>query len=217
VTSAFPDGPPQAVEDEAVRKAHLREAKAPLNLILVADADLLADDAWLQSGSVVGQQVSVPTANNADLAVNALENLVGGGALAKLRGRGVTPRRFEVLEAMSRRVEDQFRATEETLQRRIDETRGKIRDLQKQEQEGGVLMTAQQQAAIDGFRGELIELRRQLRDVQFALRKDVDRLQTRIEVANIVAVPAVVAFVALVLAALRQRRAARYLATKRAE
>ena len=40
VGSAFPDGPPEGVEAPAA--GHLAEAKAPLNLILVADSDLAA-------------------------------------------------------------------------------------------------------------------------------------------------------------------------------
>ncbi len=40
VKTAFPDGPPKGVKSDAPQ---LKEAKQPLNLILVADADLLAD------------------------------------------------------------------------------------------------------------------------------------------------------------------------------
>jgi ABC-type uncharacterized transport system involved in gliding motility auxiliary subunit len=209
VRSAFPDGPPAAVTDAAVRTAHRTEAAAPFSLIVVGDADLLAEDTWMQTTTVLGQEVAVPTANNADLVLNALESLSGGGVLGGLRGRGVTDRRFQVLEEMSRRAEDQFRATEETLRGRIEETRRRIGDLQRQEQEGGVLLTQQQQSEIESFRNELIRLRQQLREVQFALRKDVESLENRAEIVNIWAVPVIVAVVALVLAALQRRRAAR--------
>ncbi len=40
VKSAYPDGPPEGVKSEVPQ---LKEAKQPLNLILIADADLLAD------------------------------------------------------------------------------------------------------------------------------------------------------------------------------
>lgn len=227
VKTAFPNGPP--VEEggenaEDTNKAdgdgdstagspaagHLTESKSPLQLILIADADFLADENWVRTSSLLGQQFTVPAANNADLVVAALENLAGGVAMAGLRGRGVSDRRFEVVEAMTREAEDRFRATEQKLLAKIEETRGKITALQKEEQDGGVLLSAEQQETIEKFRGELIDLRGQLREVQFALNKDVKSLETRLKLFNIWLVPAVVALFALGLAVVRRRRAARF-------
>jgi ABC-type uncharacterized transport system involved in gliding motility auxiliary subunit len=209
VRTAFPDGPPEGA-DEAAKAAHLSEAKAPVHLIVVGDSDLLADENWLQSRSVLGQEFLVPTANNGDFAVAALENLAGGRALAGLRGRGIRERPFEVVETMARAAEDRFRATEQELVARIDETRGKIRQLQKDEKEAGVLLTGEQQRAVENLRGELLLLRGELRQVQFALRKDIEALESWLKLANIWAVPAIVAVVAVILAVLRRRRAARF-------
>jgi len=210
VKSAFPDGPPEAVTDEAKRSAHKAEADAPLNLILVADADLLADRNWIQSGNLLGQRFSVPTANNGDFVVNALDNLSGSEGLIGLRGRGLERRPFEVLNAMEREAEAQYRANEQTLLTKIQETEDQIRELQKQEQAEGVLLTAEQQQAIDQFRTEVLALRQELRGVQHALRQDVEALETRIKVINIWAVPVLVALVAIGLALWRRRRAARF-------
>lgn len=71
-------------------------------------------------------------------------------------------------------------------------------------------MSAEQQETIEKFRGELIDLRGQLREVQFALNKDVKSLETRLKLFNIWLVPAVVALFALGLAVVRRRRAARF-------
>lgn len=219
VSTAFPDGPPkddasdgaQADADAgAADAAHLTESKVPLQLIIVSDADMLADENWVRSQSLLGQEFSVPTANNADLALAALESLAGGPAMAGLRGRGITDRRFEVVEAMTRSADDRFRAKEQELLAKIEETRNRINALQKEEPEAGVLLTAEQQDAIQQFRGELIDLRSELRDVQFALRKDVERLETWLQVLNIWLVPAIVAAFAVGLAVVRRRRAARF-------
>ena len=72
------------------------------------------------------------------------------------------------------------------------------------------LCVAAQQRAIDDFRSDLLGLRAELRDVQFALGQDVERLQFRIKALNIWAVPALVALVAIVLALARRLRAASY-------
>jgi ABC-type uncharacterized transport system involved in gliding motility auxiliary subunit len=79
-------------------------------------------------------------------------------------------------------------------------------------QGGNAGLTAEQQAEIDRFKKELLETRRQLRDVQRGLRADVDTLGNILAVLNIALVPILVAGFALVLAWLRRRRRARALA-----
>jgi ABC-type uncharacterized transport system involved in gliding motility auxiliary subunit len=206
VQSAYPEGPPEGVESE---REHLAEAKEPLNLILVADADLLADATWVSMQDLLGQQIAVPIANNGDFAINALDNLAGTEGLISLRGRGLVDRPFEVVRAMEREAEQQFRAKEQELLAKIEETQGKIRQLQEEEQQSGVILTAAQQEEIESFRGEMITLRQELRAVQRSLREDVESLSTWIKVVNIWAVPILVALVAIGVALWRHARTAR--------
>lgn len=210
VASAFPDGPPEAAADAAARDGHLTESQAPLNLVIVADSDFLANETWVQAGNLLGQRYAVPIANNGDLAVNALDHLAGSQGLISLRGRGLAVRPFEVLEAMAVEAENQFRDKEKTLLDRIEETQEKIRALQTEEQESGIILTAAQQETIDDFRAEMIALRQELRSVQLALRQDVEALETRLRVINIWVMPLLVGLVAIGLAAYRRRRAARF-------
>lgn len=210
VESAFPKGPPEAVKDEKIRAAYKAKADAPLQLVVVADSDFLADRSWLRTQQAFGQTFQVPVSNNADFAVNALDNLTGSAGLIAMRGRGLAVRPFTVIEDMTRAAEAKYRTKEKALLDRINETKKKIRDLQKKEKEGGVILTAEEQKTIDGFRTELIAMRRELRDVQHNLRKDVARLETRIKVLDIWAVPVAVAIIAIALALLRRVRAARF-------
>ncbi|MEK9660909.1 MAG: ABC transporter, partial [Alphaproteobacteria bacterium] len=96
------------------------------------------------------------------------------------------------------------------LQNRIEETETKMTKLQQEEQATGVLLTAEQQAEIDDFRAEMLQLRRELRDVQHSLRQDVETLQSNIRIINIWAIPVLVAIVAVVLALVRRMRRARF-------
>jgi ABC-type uncharacterized transport system involved in gliding motility auxiliary subunit len=208
VASAFPDGPPEGVEAPAT--GHLAKANAPLNMILVADADLLSDHTWVRQQSLLGREILVPLANNGDLALNALENLRGSEALIGLRGRGLNVRPFEVVEAMTQDAEIRFRAKEQELLGKIAATQDKIKALQQEEQSSGVILTTEQQAEIDDFRTEMIGLRQELRAVQRSLRQDVETLSTWVKALNIWAVPILVALFAIGLAAARKIRAARF-------
>ncbi len=216
VNTAFPDGPPEEVleaagdEAEAVKNAHLSESKEPINMILVGDADFLADRNWAQVQEIAGQRLTIPTANNADFAINALDNLRGSQALVGLRGRGFSVRPFEVINEMRQVADDKFRAKEQELLASIQTIEQNIIRLQEEEQATGVLLTAQQQQEIDNFRVQMLETRRDLREVQRSLRTDVESLESRIRVVNIWAVPVVIAIVAVLLALVRRVRRARF-------
>lgn len=207
--TAFPDGPPPEVTDRGVREAHVAAGAAPLNIILVADSDMLADSSWADVGAMLGERVMVPFAANGDFLVNALESLSGGGVLGSLRGRGITERRFEVIDRMTRAAEDRYRATETKLLDEIDALRRGIASAGGGEDGGAILPDAEQQAAVEADRTRLLALRRQLRDVQFALRRDVDALRRRVAWINIWLMPVVVSLIAIGVAVLRRRRAAR--------
>lgn len=149
-------------------------------------------------------------ANNGDFVVNAVDNLSGAAGLIGLRGKGLSVRPFEVLDEMTREAEDKFRLKEEELLARIADVQAQLKTLREEEAAEGNILTAQQQQTIDNFRNDLLDLRSELREVQFALGQDVERLESRIKAINIWAVPALVALIAVALALLRRYRAARY-------
>ena len=208
VSTAFPDGPPGGA-DAGDAGRHRSEAASPLNLILVADSDLLADQSWVRQQVVAGQTVTLPVAHNGDFAINALDHLAGSEALIGLRGRGLSPRPFEVIERMEREAERQYRAKEEELLAGIEAAQERIRALQEGGPDGRAILSAGQQAEIEAFRSEMIRLRQELRDVQRSLREDVEDLGFWVRVVNIWAVPALIGLLALGLALWRRLRAQR--------
>ena len=210
VKSAFPEGPPDSGEEASSDNAHIAESQEPASLILVADSDILADSTWVQRRSLLGQEFEMSFANNGDFVVNAVDNLSGAAGLIGLRGKGLSVRPFEVLDEMTREAEDKFRLKEEELLARIADVQAQLKTLREEEAAEGNILTAQQQQTIDNFRNDLLDLRSELREVQFALGQDVERLESRIKAINIWAVPALVALIAVALALLRRYRAARY-------
>src|SRR5690606_29843067 len=105
--TAFPDG----IEGQ---KDGLKAADN-INVIAVADTDLLSDRMWVQVQDFFGQRMPQPFADNAGFAINALDNLSGSDALISVRSRGRFSRPFEVVEALQREAEAQFRVKEEDL------------------------------------------------------------------------------------------------------
>jgi ABC-type uncharacterized transport system involved in gliding motility auxiliary subunit len=215
--TAFPDGPPKPKEGEAAAAAPKPEEKPlppqdvksqkPINVIVVADTDLLDDRFWVQVQDFFGQRLAVPTANNADMVANALDFLAGGGELVGLRGRGTSVRPFEVVRAIERDAEARLRGTERELQDKLNEVKKNLRDAETGDKAGSTpSLTPQQQQTIEKFRAEMLDTRKQLREVQLALRRDIDRLDGVLRFINIGLVPIVVAAIALVVGAVRLAR-----------
>lgn len=220
--SAFPDGPPKERKpdeqkgDEQKPDAKPEEAKAaaesikrstkPINVILIGDADMLMDRNWIQQQSLFGRQMARAFANNGDFVINAIEQMAGGSALADLRGRGVSWRPFERIQRMEAEAERRYSAKEQELQQRLKETEQKLAQLPKAAEGSKDVLSPEQLAAIEGFRGEMLRVRSDLRDVQFALRRDVDDLKSWVTVVNVGVVPVAVAVIALAIALRRPRR-----------
>jgi ABC-type uncharacterized transport system involved in gliding motility auxiliary subunit len=221
--TAFPDGAPDVEpkdgEDPAARPAlpaHLAQSRDPINVIVVADTDMLEDRFWAQVQEFFGQRLAVPIANNGDFVVNALDHLSGSDDLISLRSRGQSARPFDVMLAIQREAELAFRAKERELTEKLKATEAKLKELQTKEQGEGAaraLVTDTQRQTIDQFRAEMLDTRRQLRDVQFELRRDIQSLETWIRALNIGAIPAAIGIFALGLGLWRLQRR-RALATR---
>jgi len=218
LASAFPDGPPAPAEGEAPAertRPHLARSEGNANLVVIADSDVLEDRFWVRVQDFFGQQVAQPTADNGALIVNALDNLAGSDALIGLRSRGESRRPFELVEAMRRRAEADYRATEQALTRKLEETERRLRELRQggataaERGRAEAVLTAEQRAAIEDARRVILETRQELRGVQRDLRREIEALERTVKLAAIVAVPVVVAIVAILLGLWRIRRRAR--------
>ena len=217
VKSAFPDGPPLIGEGEDAEKArteraktHLAEAQKPLNAVIVADTDILHEGLWAEIRNVNGEQLLVPYAGNSDFVINAVENLTGGDALLGLRSRGDSKRPFLMVEQIQLEAERKFRAEQEKLAKELQETQKRIEGLTSREGGSGeAILTAEEKTAIAEFRRKMIDIRHDLRNVQHALRKDIDALDAWLKFLNIAAIPLILGFAALVIAIVRRLSRAR--------
>ena len=141
----------------------------------------------------MGQQVAIPLADNANLVANALDYLVGSEALhrpARPRGdgaavhaggrdparqRGAVPGQGAGAAAAAGRAAGQAQLAARRARATITS-----------------LLSDAQRKEIDGFRSQLLDTRRELRDVQLALRQDIEQLRDRTRFLNIAAVPLLV-------------------------
>lgn len=201
-------GDPAKASDAKPVKPHV--AAGRVNIVVVADSDMLADHFWVDVREFLGQQVAVPQSDNAGFVVNALENLSGGEALAGLRGRGVVERPFERVSSIRRDAEQRFRQKEESLVAKLKDLQTK---LAKVETKGGdeatpatIILSDADKQAIDKFKAEMTTVRRELRDVKAELRRDIDTLDRWLKFFNIAAIPLLIGLGGLGFGLMHRRR-----------
>ncbi|HKW54577.1 MAG TPA: Gldg family protein [Stellaceae bacterium] len=232
--TAFPDGPPKAAtsdkdkgdkdkekngatepaktdaakpEGQESAPAQVKASAQPIHVIVVADTDILDDRFWVQVQDFFGQRVAIPTAGNGDFVTNAVDVLSGGNDLIGLRTRGTSARPFEVVQNIQRAADERYQAREKDLEQQLKDTEAKIKDLRGKGGAGGnVTLAAEQVQAIDNFRAQMLDIRRELRGVQLNLRQDIDRLKAALEFFDIAFIPLLVGVAAIVLGIMRMQR-----------
>ncbi len=207
VPSAFPKGlPAPPGSNTAVPASHLAAAAEPVNVVLVADTDLLADQLWVQSQDIFGQRVHTAFANNGDFVINALDNLLGSGDLISIRSRATFQRPFTRVQDLRREADARFRSAEQRLQAELQETETRLSELQaSRADQGAQILSAEQQAEIERFQARRLQLRKELRQVQRDLDRDIERLGSLLKILNITVVPMIVSIAGLLLVVLRRR------------
>lgn len=196
----------ESVEEEET-VPHIAQSEGPVNILLFADTDLMSDRMWVQVAQFLGQRIPQPFANNGDMIINALDNLAGGASLASIRSRGTYSRPFNRVIEMQRQADDRLREEEAELLARLADSEAEIARL-SQNEEGEPLeqIAPEIQAEIDGFNQEMIDTRRRLRDVQFQLTEDIERLGANLQWLNTLLVPVLLSVLVLGIFLLRARR-----------
>lgn len=197
--SAYPDG----IEG---RKDGLQQADN-INVIVVADTDMLTDRMWVQVQDFFGQRIPQPWADNAGFAINALDNLAGSEALISVRSRGRFTRPFEAVEAIQREAEARFREKEQALQARLADTEQKLAALQQNDDPSKALeLSPEQQATVQQFLQEKLKIRKELREVRYQLNADIEALGRTLKFVNIALVPLLLTLGVLALWLWRRRK-----------
>ncbi len=220
VKTAFPDGKPKepAKEGDAnsgpsndsadkPSKPHVAESKDPINVIVVADTDILQDKFWAQVQNFFGQRIGIPTSGNGTFVTNALDNLTGSNDLISVRSRAGYSRPFTLLRALQQDAEQQFRQKEQALQERLKATESKLQEMQSQKSEGNtMIMSIEQQQAMTTFRQDLVQVRKELRAVQHELGKNIESVESWVKFINIGLVPVLIGIVGVWISSSRPRK-----------
>jgi ABC-type uncharacterized transport system involved in gliding motility auxiliary subunit len=220
--TAFPEGKPAPFNPDRDKKPdgkgspsapagpQLKEAAAENSVVLVADADMLADGAAVEVQNILGQRVVVPSNGNLALVQGMVEQVASGDDLMSLRSRASSFRPLTVVRQMEADAQKQYFGKIKELEDELQQTTEKMQALQRQS--GGTksaqIMSPEQQAELDRFKKRVIETRQVLKELRKTLRQDAEALQFWTKVVNIALMPLLVTLVGIGFAVVRRRRAA---------
>ena len=193
-SSAFEAKPEGADTD----KAHTAQTEH-LNVMIVADTDVLSDRLWVQVQNFFGQRIVQPWADNGAFVHNLTEQYLGSSDLINIRSRGRFARPFEVVQDIQQQAEKAYLDNERMLQQQLEETEQQLAELEQQRDKDSMALSPEQEAALASFQQEKLHIRKALRDVQHALNKDIENLGSWLKVLNIAIMPVLLTLLLLFL------------------
>lgn len=217
IKSAFPDGAPAKTEpppdeqkpkaDESPLPAHLTESKESINVMVIADTDLLQDRFWVQVRALFGQRIAVPESGNGSLIMSAIDNLLGSNDLISVRNRGGFARPFTRLKDLQQEAEQRFLEKQQQLRDQLRDTEMKLAELQRDKRgDSALILSAEQEQEVARFRSEKVKIRKELRDVQHELNKNIERMEAWMKFLNIGVTPILVGLTGVLVGIYRARR-----------
>lgn len=203
--TAFPDGPP-AGEALFNPSDHLRSAPGPVDIVIGADTDWMADDYYVRRTS--GREIRYD-ADNLFLALNLVDVAIGDRALIGLRSRTPSARLMTRVIALREAAEETYRDAQDNLLAELAEAETRLQEL---EAAGGAsaLAGASTQDRQDAIllRQEIESGRARLREIEASFRAEIDALDAGLQFWTISVPPALIILAGVAGALVRRRRRA---------
>jgi ABC-type uncharacterized transport system involved in gliding motility auxiliary subunit len=215
--SAFPQGldievdaPNDAKEPKKIKKhiEGIAQAKENCAVVVFADVDFISDMVAYRD-TFFGTMV---IGDNSNLLINTVDDLCGSDELISIRSRGNFKRPFVVVDKIEAQAEAQTAEEEAKINAEIEGFQNELQTIVSSAKEG--------QDAIIGssiiqkkkeLELKIVEARKQLRQVKMQRRQRIESLGNTLRNFNMLAAPAVILAIAIILGARRSVRKRRYI------
>lgn len=217
--TAFPDGKPKEEpapeakpedkKDEAKPAESLKESKGENSVIVFADVDWMYDQFCVQVQNVFGQRFMTPVSGNLGLMQSMVEQFAGDSSLIGVRSRASQNRPFTVVNKMQADANERFQGKIKELEGSLSEAQSRLNDLQQKKEKGQrFILSPEQQKEIQEFRKKEASINKQLKEERKKLGQEIEALELKLKVANILGMPLFVAFFGLGLFLIKRKRTA---------
>ncbi|MEO5863381.1 MAG: Gldg family protein [Burkholderiales bacterium] len=205
-----PEAKPEAPKRDEKPRPHIKESAQDNAVVLIADADMLSDQASIQDiGESMGERVYVPRNGNINFAQSLVELFAGDENLINLRSRAAQFRPLTVVQQMEAKAAESYADKIRELEQTLSTAQRKISELQKTKTEGQqFILSPEQKIELENFRKKQVDTRKDLKELRKSLRIDSDSLEFWTKLINVGAMPLLVALAGIALAMIKRRRVA---------
>jgi ABC-type uncharacterized transport system involved in gliding motility auxiliary subunit len=215
--SAFPQGldievdaPNDAKEPKKIKKhiEGIAQAKENCAVVVFADVDFISDMVAYRD-TFFGTMV---IGDNSNLLINTVDDLCGSGELISIRSRGNFKRPFVVVDKIEAQAEAQTAEEEAKINAEIAGFQNELQTIVSSAKEGqdAIIGSSIIQKKKD-LELKIVEARKQLRQVKMQRRQRIESLGNMLRSFNMLAAPAVILAIAIILGARRSVRKRRYI------
>jgi ABC-type uncharacterized transport system involved in gliding motility auxiliary subunit len=218
--TAFPNGRPETDKNdsqdnkqnsssETVKSIHnhLNVGKKNSTLIIIADADLLFDNYYVNKQNFLGFNISSVFNDNLNFLLNATEMLTGNQELINIRSGGRFERPFTRVQELEKSAQARWLATEQELVRKVEETNQELRVLERQKDATQqFIISEKQEAEIQIFKQEKLRINKELKKVRRNLRADIESLGSALKFINIFLMPLLVSMAGIFYALYKRKK-----------
>ena len=171
---------------------HLDEAHN-IQYIVIADMDFLFDNFWLAKSS----KGNVTVANNSNLILNSIDFLTGNDDLIAIRGKGEYFRNFTTIEKILTETENKLFHQENILKQELEQVERQINDIQKDGRDQNLILTEEQQRAVEQFRIKRYQIVTELRKTKKQLNDSLASIEKWLKFFNIWFIPLLICILLL--------------------
>ena len=213
--TAFPEGKPSvaavdptAKDAAAIASDALKESAAENSVVLIGNADFIADNFSFEARRNIFGQVSYYARNgNVHLIQSLVEQLAGDSNLIGTRSRSIKQRPFTVVKDIEQVARERHKDKEKEINEEIQAVMTRVQDLQKKRgDDKQAIRSADIQTEIDKANKELVSLNKERREIEKEKKRDIDALRNRLKWRNILAMPAVFILLGIGMAVFKRIR-----------
>jgi len=226
--TAFPNGKPEDKKDEekkddekkdgdkkpdekpAEKKADdsLKQSAQDNSVILVGDADFLADGVAVDRVQTLFGAALVQRNGNLPFAQNALEQLTGDSNLIAVRSRATLDYPLTKIQEMEAEAVKASQSEINQMQEKVNEAQRKINDLQqaKKDKDQRFVLSPEQQAELVKLRKDEAETNKRLKQLKKETRKKIVARESFHKWMDILAIPLAVSLSGVMIAVVKGRK-----------
>lgn len=210
LTSAFPGGAPDRSALPAGYK-HLPIGTRDAEIYLFSDSDMLFNDVCVTAYTdTFGQKAWRRANDNVAMLQNVMESLGGSRQLSGIRNRVPMSRPLTKINRLKADAELKYKNRILELERDFAQAQARLNALKRAEEaDPDSAEAAARRKETQSFQIKVAAARRELKEMRANLKSDLDRLDTRIRILNIVVVPAALALIGVAWSVIRLSRGRR--------